>query len=325
MSLLLLDKYTWDAWFLPEGNHIHAFFLESQKTGLPDARHTNKVSIGYATSEDMYNWQYHGCVMSPGEWYDSVAMWSGCIYKKDKTYYIFYTGRYDVTENRQCICVATSLDCKSWTKHKQNPLLVPDGKLYSTKMSPNKLGKIGAFRDPFVFEDEGTFFMTFSARTPDATEYNACIGLATSQNLIDWQLLPPILAPNRYDEMEVSQIINIKGTRYLLFSIGWRGLYEPSWEKQVGEHLGLHCYFAKNLKGPYLPVNKNGVVLDDAEHVYDLQFINYKENTYGLGWNNLSLGLFIGGIADPFVFHFNGEFVGVMKPVVTSNEPHKNR
>ena len=78
-----------------------------------------------------------------------------------------------------------------------------------------------AMRDPWVMRDpDGDgWLMYFTARIPGVAEPNAggAIGLATSPNLYDWTLQPPVYAGGTFGQMEVPQVFEAKGRWYCLF------------------------------------------------------------------------------------------------------------
>jgi hypothetical protein len=90
--------------------------------------------IGLATSEDLLHWQLSDPILTPQE----GAPWEhGGLYRPDLmldrgTYYLYYNAKTDIlpaTEGggwREQTGVATSIDLKTWARHKQNPIL-PNG------------------------------------------------------------------------------------------------------------------------------------------------------------------------------------------------------
>jgi len=201
------------------------------------------------------------------EW-DNKNLWSGCVARKDNTFYIYYTGENSnpSVSNIQKIGVAISKDLNIWTKYDKNPILEADPRYYQMDNNKNVLGNVGAWRDPFVFKDQysDSRYMTISAReNTKGIKYNACVALAQSDDMINWNILPPIFSPGIYDEIEVTRIIYHNGYYYLFFTTYGRN-YEPEFAKQHGAHDGLHCYYSDNLFGGYKPINGNGVVFDNV-------------------------------------------------------------
>jgi sucrose-6-phosphate hydrolase SacC (GH32 family) len=180
----------------------------------------------------------------------------------------------------------------------------------------NPLGVAPAWRDPFVFSDRtsGKFYVTISARCAGANDvYNGCVALAESENLIDWNVLPPLLAPQRYDEMETTQMVFHNGLYYLFFST-WGKDYAPDWAKTHGAHSGLHGYCSDRLLGDFQPVNGNDVVLDNGESMYTIRLVEKHDNGFtAIGWLNTDAqGKFIGRLSQPFTIIIDGDkrFIG---------------
>ena len=164
---------------------------------------------------------------------------------------MFYTGRNKNPDIKwiQKIGLAISDDLINWKKHENNPILEADNKIYEIKNEKNAIGKVGAWRDPYVFQDPITkkYYMIIAARKKgNATEYNGCIAITESDDLLNWNLFPPLIAPGVYDEMEVPQMIIHNGIYYLFFSTHAAN-YKPAYAKKVGAFGGRHCYYSKNL------------------------------------------------------------------------------
>jgi len=297
----------WDSWFIKKGNEYHLFHLQALPPKDPAKRHNNKVSIGHAVSTDLINWKELPTALKPGEGnaWDNLALWTGSVIEKDGKYYMFYTGRNKDPNLKwiQKIGVASSDDLINWKKFENNPILEADNKVYEMKNGRNAIGKVGAFRDPSVFQDPRTkkYYMLIAARKkgPD-TEYNGCIAIAESDDLVHWELLPPLINQGIYDEMEVPQMIIHNDIYYLFFSTHASN-YKPDYAKKVGAFGGRHCYYSNTLFGEYKPVNKNGVVYNHENEIYGLTIVSNNQNIFtALGWlNKDSSGRFIGKLSHP--------------------------
>lgn len=300
------NKFLWDSWFIQSKKEHHVFYLQAKKTKDPEKRHNNKVSIGHAVSKNLRNWKELPVALEPGkkgEW-DDLSLWTGSVIKKENKYFMFYTGRNSKNNNKwiQRIGLATSNDLIHWKKSGKNPVLNSSG-IYLQSNTKNKLGKIGAWRDPFVFEEKGTYYILITARDKrKGKEYNGCIALAESKNLFDWKIHPPLLSPGLFDEMEVPQIIKHKGTYYLFFS-AFRETIHPKYRKKHGNGGGLFCYSSKNLFEKYSPVNKNGQVIRDDNKIYGLRLIPKRNDEYfAVGWlNKDDKGKFVGKLSAPIL------------------------
>jgi beta-fructofuranosidase len=309
------DKCLWDAWFFQKGDEHHMFHLQTPWPEKREERHHDAVSIGRAVSKDLKTWTPLPDAILPGEegeW-DDLALWTGCAVEHNGTFFLFYTGRQKDEFYVQRIGVATSDDLINWQKHPANPILEHHPDHYHMDNSLNELDCVPAWRDPFVFKDPNSdkFFMTLSARTKgEETEYNACIALAESDNLLDWKVHPPILAPEIYDEMENTQVIFHNNLYYLFFCTHKKG-YHPEHAAEHGAASGLHCYYSKSLFGPFAPVNKTGIVLDNGKHLYSVRLIHKKDNEFhAIGWlNSDNKGNLIARLAHPFTMIIDGDRV----------------
>ena len=309
-------KFLWDMWFINKDDVCHMFHLQSDPTENPIDRHRNNVSIGHATTRDFINWHEEETVLVPSkldDW-DNKDLWSGSIAEKDGTYYLYYTGKNNQSgnENIQKICVATSKDLFTWGRHNQNPILSVDERYYYMDNKQNALGNFGAWRDPFVFKDINSEkrYMTISARdkSKNKREYDACVALAESDDMINWQVLPPIFSPGVYDEIEVTHMIHHNGYYYLFFTMHASSCM-PEFAKEHSIGGGLHCYYSDNLFGGYKPVNGNGMVLDNWSEIYDIRILFESGNDFtGLGWLNMDKeGNFIGKVANPIKIRIEGD------------------
>ncbi|MBD3260172.1 MAG: hypothetical protein GF334_00575 [Candidatus Altiarchaeales archaeon] len=308
-------KILWDSWFIKKGGDYHVFYLQTKATENPQDRHNSNVSIGHAASKNLVEWRelpYALEVGKPGSW-DDLALWTGSVIKKGKTYFMFYTGRCRKAFWIQKIGLANSKDLISWEKYEGNPLLEAK-KYYYIDNRKNRLGKVGAWRDPFVFWDEKSdnYYMLVSAREKNAgRQYNGCVAICSSKNLLDWKILPPIFSPKVFDEIETTQMIVKDGVYYLFFSTQKENL-KPDYAEKNGLLGGLYCFYSNDLFGKYTPVNKNGVVLANEEKMYDIRLIHAEKNLYhAIGWLNKTKNkTFEGSLSQPFKIKIEKDEVG---------------
>jgi len=303
----------WDSWFIKKDNKYHLFHLQTLPLKDSEKRHDNNVSIGHAISTDLINWKELPTALIPstGDAWDNLTLWTGSVIEKDGKYYMFYTGKNKNTNEKmiQKIGLAVSNDLINWKKHENNPILEADNKIYEMKNGRNAIGKVGAWRDPYVFQDPKTkkYYMIIAARKKGVdTEYNGCIAIAESDDLLNWNLFPPLIAPGVYDEMEVPRMIIHNGVYYLFFSTHATN-YKPDYAKKVGVFRGKHCYYSEKLFGEYKPVNKNGFVYNHENEIYDLIIVSNDRNMFtAIGWlNKDSNGKFIGKLSHPIKMEIN--------------------
>ncbi len=286
------EKILWDSWFIKVNNEYHVFYLQAIITEDSDKRHDNAVSIGHAVSEDLVHWNELPAALEKGEddaW-DNLALWTGSVIEKDNKYFMFYTGRNKNIDQKwiQKIGLAVSDDLITWEKSARNPILLA-GEYYTIDNQKNKLNKIGAWRDPFVFYDTESkrYYMAISARDKQfGREYNGCVALAESTDLFHWEILPPVFSPGIYDEIETTQIIYHNKLYYLFFST-YANNYHSAFAKEHGSFGGLHCYYSKNLFGKYRPVNENGVVSGNGNEMYAIRLLHdTRDDFFAIGWLN---------------------------------------
>ena len=291
------NRFLWDSWIFPdkvdsgnmeslrektgmdlkEGDKIYRLYhLDAPKSDDPDDRH-EIAHVRQAVSTDMKGWKDVGSALDSGPegaW-DDGPIWTGNIYKNEKGEYLFfYTGRNKRDGELQRLGMAKSKDGINWDRA-EKPLLEPDGRYYeTTEDSPI----FKAWRDPCVVKDEqsGKYLMYFTAKTKDGDEkYKGCIGVAQSDNLEGpYESLPPVLAPGKFAQMEVPQVIQKNGKVYMFFSSMEKD-YNPEWSKEVGgPQNGLHCYVGDSLKGPFKPLNGDGIVTGSKDNLYTVKLID---------------------------------------------------
>lgn len=306
----------WDSWFFKKNGAVHAFYLQSKPSKNPDEKHEKRITIGHAFSKDLVRWTELPVALEPGDGnaWDNLALWTGSVVEKDDLYYLFYAGRNKDSDRQwiQKIGVATSGDLIHWEKYKGNPVLEAR-KIYTMDNGRNALGKIGAWRDPFVFPESlfGTYWMTISARIRSKQrEYNACVALAESKDLFHWKLGAPVYGPGVYDEIECTQVIRHKGLWYLFFSTQASN-YEPNFASKIGGAFGgLHCVLSDSFFGLYRPVNGNGVVLANEKEMYDVRLIEDKgDDFFAVGWLKTPEGKYSGKFSLPFRVRIEGDRV----------------
>jgi beta-fructofuranosidase len=310
-------KLMWDAWFIEKDKEHHMFYLQSLPPTDPGEHHAYRVSIGQAKSKNLELWEELPIAREHGEFgsFDDWKLNSGSVAEKNGTYYLYYTGRTETPgqENIQKIGVATSDDLIQWKKSQNNPILECDSRFYMIDNDRDDLGKIGAWRDPFVFKDphSNKRYMTITARSKnERPEYFGCVGIAESNDMLHWKVLPPIFDPGIYNEIEVTRVIFHNNLFYLFFSTHASN-YKPEYAEIYGRHSGLHCYYSNNLFEGYKPVNGNGVVLDSGHDLYDVRVLHKERNEFtGVGWiNRGENGEFVGKLSRPISLMVEGDHV----------------
>lgn len=337
-------KHLKDIWLLldTENQLVYMFHMQRPETVPDELRHTVSAEIGLAVTEDLRNWKNWGTILKPSKpdsidakVLDDFTLATGSTIKvKDGTYATFYTQRPFDHPTENYISLATSHDLVHWRKHPGNPILSADLKRFDMGPETDRLGLPHAFRDPFVFTDpqNGETYMTFSSRQiknmrpgeameKDAGDkvYNACIGIAKRiGDITEWELMEPLISPERYAEMEVSQMLYREGIWYAFFSSKRNGNKHPH------KKTGLYCYMSKDgLFGEYNPVGENGLIVDNKvlldQFGYDIYGIRLLDggntgNKYpALGWIHTDRhGNDVKRVSPPFTIEIKGDSVKML-------------
>ncbi len=306
------EKWLWDFWFAQHGGRHHMFYLQADRAlENPDLRHWN-VSIGHATSSDLVHWNEAPDAIAPErDWTpddgpeppDTCTTWTGSVLEHDGLFYMFYTGtRHSEKGLIQRICLATSKDLTHWQKHGA-PIVEADSRWYE-KFSDGTW-QDESWRDPFVFHnpDDGRFHMLITARVNHGDPSGrGTIAHAVSDNLLDWEVKPPIVEAGKYAELEVPQVMHAGGRYYLLFSTSVpRYAQAHLATRKTPPVTGSHYLIGPSPLGPFVDDTENfwigdphgslysGKIVEDFDGQWSfMAFQNYDEN-----------GRFIGTISDP--------------------------
>jgi beta-fructofuranosidase len=315
MGLALPEHWIWDFWFADDGERHHVFFLQAPKSiGDPQQRHWH-ASIGHAVSTDLQHWQLQPTALeaAPSPAFDDGATWTGCVVRHANGWWMFYTG-ISRAENlrRQRIGLASSTDLIHWHRHGLVLDALPPP--YEAEHDPGRWYD-RSLRDPHVFWDAtaGRWRMLFSARlSAGPSDAAGVVGMAVSEDLLRWQVQPPLVAPGMAAELEVPQWFEMHGVEHILFCTAgdryarsFRAAH-PEWPCWTGTH-----HFIKPHNGggawqvappPLLSADANGsgyagkvVTARDGQRMF-LRFLLNDER-----------GQFVGALDDPVVLVGRGQ------------------
>lgn len=184
---------------------------------------TLETSYGLAHSADLVSWQPLGPafgIARPGAFDDSAVWTMSHVPVPGGGLAMFYTGVTNHPRHRQTVGLAWSptADGTGWLRQGARPVTEADPRWY-------RVDEHAAWRDPFVVHDPdgfGCWVMVVCARVPglDPTR-GGCVGLALSDDLVSWQVQPPLIVPGDIDELECPVLERASGGGwYLLGSTG---------------------------------------------------------------------------------------------------------
>lgn len=145
----------------------------------PEGAYHNRIHWGHAVSDDLVHWQDCPVALLPTpHGADQEGCWSGCAVNHQGVPTLFYSG-----VSPQVVCVATSQDgLMTWQKRSEPVITtLPEGLDAGTPWD---------FRDPFVWQEGGIWYMVMGTR---AVNVGGKVLLYRSPDLLTWEYLHPLL------------------------------------------------------------------------------------------------------------------------------------
>ena len=213
----------------------------------------NHDYIAHAVSTDGLSWKRVKNALfvgHPGEWDDDM-LWTMHVCEVGDKFEMYYTGLQ--RKDRGVISrigFAESDDLIDWTKNKKNIFPIePKGIFYETAgINPRTWL---SFRDPFRFEHKGEVYLLMDARAiTGPVSRRGCVGLVKITNDVV-ELMPPLLYPLVYDDIECPCVFELHGRFYLLGSIR--------------EDIKVRYWFAPDFLGEYHSFH-NDVILPEGNY-----------------------------------------------------------
>ena len=300
MSNVLPDVWTWDSWFVDDGERFHAYYLKASRALRdPDRRHFH-VTVGHAISRDLREWEEveDALIASDGPAFDDYTTWTGSVVRDNSgLWWMFYTGTMRA-ENAtiQRIGAATSNDLYTWTKVSRNALCEADSRWYEKYDGVTWPDE--AWRDPWVFRGSDGWHMLITARANvGGPDDRGVIGHATSQDLRTWTVREPLSEPGQgFGHLEVPQIVTIDGRRVLVFSSLAGEL--SSARRNAGQLGGVWALPIESERGPFDV--RHATRLTD-ESLYAGRLVQDRAGRWNLlaFQNRDATGEFVGAMSDP--------------------------
>jgi beta-fructofuranosidase len=306
LGLRLADKWLWDFWLARDGPDYHLFYLQAPRSLEHESlRHWN-ASIGHAVSQDLLSWEVLPDALhpgAPGAW-DDYSTWTGSVIRHGGLWYLFYTSLSRAEDGRvQRIGAATSEDLIAWERRPENPLITADPEWYEL---PDRDGGRGqSWRDPWVFRhpETGEFHAYITARVKHGPlDGRGVIAHARSADLIRWEVLPPVTEPGFFYDMEVSQLVELRGRYYLLFCspASWHSALRRA-QTGLEPVTGTHYLVAEGPLGPFRYSTHEFLSGDPVGLHYAGKLVQGPDGgCLFLAWRNFAPdGSFLGDLIDP--------------------------
>ncbi|WP_205603689.1 glycosylase [Cyclobacterium sp. SYSU L10401] len=235
---------TWDklirerGYILKEDDGYHMWY-----TGFDGYDENTILKLGYAFSEDGFQWKRHENNPVFGEsWVEDMMVW-----KQGDTYYMFAEGRGDIAK------MLTSNDKIHWENQGDLDIRQADG-------SPLSEGPYGT---PTVWMEDGTWYLFYERNDQG-------IWLATSRDLKVWTNVTddPVITmgPEKYDQygVAVNQIIKYKDHYYAYYH-GTSLEDWSDWTMNMAISSDL-VHWSKYPENPIMGDNKSsGITVHDGE------------------------------------------------------------
>lgn len=308
--LRLTDRWIWDSWYaVHEGRH-HVFYLQAERSLVDPERRHRHPSVGHAVSDDLRHWEVLPDALAPStaDAFDDWTTWTGSVVRDDAgTWWMFYTGSRHADDGLvQRIGAARSTDLLTWDKVSSDALVSGDARWYE-QYGTAAWGD-EAWRDPFVFRHadpsdgsvdgsaDGRWHMLITARAthgPDAGR--GVVGHAVSDDLLSWDVLPPITQPHTgFGQLEVNQVEVIDGIPTLLFCCDTPQLDADGLARHGRG--GVFSVTGRSLLGPF---DIAAARRFDHDDLYAARLVSHKGRWHLIGFRNIGPDGFIGELSDP--------------------------
>ena len=222
--LLHPSKHVGDAWYYVKEDIVHCFYL----TAPANENLLAFGEIGHSVSTDLARWDTLGLALMC----DAAEKWDeaypalpahpaigSVLYHADR-YWLAYTGNTSTSrKNEATVCLAVSDDLVHWEKVTYNPVTRVDPLYYERWGAEGEQGEQGVhWCNPFLFSHDGwVYHYVCASRKSGPPDHRATLGLARTNDMINWEVLPPPILEPILQSMDVPQLYHENGRFYLVF------------------------------------------------------------------------------------------------------------
>ncbi|MFJ6197353.1 glycosyl hydrolase family 32 [Micromonospora sp. NPDC092111] len=208
---------------------------------------------------------------------------------------LFYTGVGRAEDGLvQRIGLAVSDDLITWRRHSAEPLVEADPTWY--ELLDRTLWYEQAWRDPWVFPDpdgHGWHMLITARANTGPADGRGVVGHATSPDLVNWTVRPPLSTPAGFGHLEVPQVAVVDGQPLLLFSTDATGVHRDRHRIWVVEGPSVH--------GPWDIASARPF---PHPHLYAPRLVHGPAEDWSLiGFLDHVDGEFVGELTDPIPVH----------------------
>ena len=212
------SKHVGDAWYYVKEDIVHCFYLMTPTNENP----LSLDGIGHAISADLAQWDTLDSVLI----HDAAEKWGephtahlaiGSVLQHEDRYWLAYTSNTSITrKNEAAVCLAVSDDLLNWEKVTYNPITRVDP-LYYERWSVESEQSVH-WCTPFLFSYDGwVYHYVCASRRSGPSDQRGTLGLARTNDMINWEVLPPPILEPILQSMDVPQLYSENGRFYLVF------------------------------------------------------------------------------------------------------------
>jgi beta-fructofuranosidase len=301
MTLRLDADWVWDAWYLTEGDVVHAFFLHAPRSlGDPDLRHF-RARVGHAVSRDLRTWERRPEALGPGHLgsFDDLATWTGSVIRDGTGWLMAYSGVSRAEAGTvQRIGFARSVDLEAWER--TGPVIEADPRWYECGPSVRQTH----WRDPWAWlAPDGTLHLLITARANHGPfDGRGVIAHAWSTDGgASFEVGPPLSEPGELFQLEVPQLVELGPDRWAVLASCRTVDHSAARRARPGfrEETGTLTLEGSAPLGPFAVPPGPFLLGDPADRTYAGRLVELRGERLLMTWTDRVDGAFVGELADP--------------------------